>query len=202
MPKSFEETVPVTGELNTPILEQGRIGSSGQSLTGVYQLRSGSSTADTSASMKQCRPSAIVALVTSQRVADHWPLWELVTMSTTTGSDLIPTCTVRIRALNGEVVQDAATGGDGPIDALFLAIERAIKMKVDVRDFRVRNIMRSGAGARDPRMVSPMLTSMSSSEASHFGIIEGASRCLVANQPSSRRFRLRPDAGNPRGPLS
>jgi 2-isopropylmalate synthase len=86
--------------------------------------------------------SDVVALVVNQMVVDHLPFWEITGMTTTIGTGVPPTCSVRIRTPEGKFVQDAAAGGGGPIDAVFHAIERATKMKAELADYRVRNISR------------------------------------------------------------
>ena len=47
----------------------------------------------------------------------------------TTGSNTIPTATVTLRDSNGETVQDASIG-DGPVDAIYSAIQRLTGVKV------------------------------------------------------------------------
>ena len=56
-------------------------------------------------------------------------LWELVGLQVTTGSNTIPTATVTLRDSNGETVQDASIG-DGPVDAIYSAIQRLTGMQV------------------------------------------------------------------------
>ncbi len=65
--------------------------------------------------------------------------WQLVDMHTTAGTNLLPTATVRIRRPDGVVVQDAATG-DGPLDAIFKAVERVTGIAANLRDFSVRGV--------------------------------------------------------------
>src|SRR4051812_5438504 len=50
-------------------------------------------------------------------------LWELVQLQVVAGSTTIPTATVVLRDSNGETVRDAADG-DGPVDAIYSAIQR------------------------------------------------------------------------------
>jgi len=54
------------------------------------------------------------------------------------GSSTIPTATVRIKTDN-EIIEDSATG-DGPVDALFNAIDRALDKKPTVESYRVRSV--------------------------------------------------------------
>lgn len=54
------------------------------------------------------------------------------------GSSSIPTATVRIKS-NGDEVSDSATG-DGPVDALFNAIDRALNREHTIESYRVRSV--------------------------------------------------------------
>ncbi len=65
-------------------------------------------------------------------------LFELDYMHVNAGSASIPTATVRIKSKN-QLFEDSATG-DGPVDALFNAIDRAINKKPKVESYRVRSV--------------------------------------------------------------
>jgi 2-isopropylmalate synthase len=65
--------------------------------------------------------------------------WKLVSVHTTSGSGVLPTATVAIRRPDGEVVQDAAIG-DGPVDAIFKAVERVTGVHANLREFVVRSV--------------------------------------------------------------
>lgn len=54
------------------------------------------------------------------------------------GSSTIPTATVRIKR-DDKIIEDSATG-DGPVDALFNAIDRALDKKPTVESYRVRSV--------------------------------------------------------------
>jgi 2-isopropylmalate synthase len=54
------------------------------------------------------------------------------------GTNAISTATVRIKR-NGETVQDSATG-DGPVDAVFNAIDRAINKKYTIESYQIRSV--------------------------------------------------------------
>ncbi len=66
-------------------------------------------------------------------------LWELVSFHTSAGTSAIPTATLRLRKKSDGECQDAATG-DGPIDAVFRAMERIIGIELKLSDFQVRSI--------------------------------------------------------------
>jgi 2-isopropylmalate synthase len=65
--------------------------------------------------------------------------WQLISLHTTAGSSVLPTATVAIRRPDGEVVRDAAIG-DGPVDAIFKAVERVTGVHANLREFVVRSV--------------------------------------------------------------
>lgn len=65
-------------------------------------------------------------------------LFGLESIQVTAGTTSIPTATVRI-SVEGRTIQESATG-DGPVDACFNAIERALEIKPYVESYNVRSI--------------------------------------------------------------
>ena len=65
--------------------------------------------------------------------------WQLIGLHTTAGTSVLPTATVAIRRPDGEIVQDAAIG-DGPVDAIFKAVERVTGVRANLREFVVRSV--------------------------------------------------------------
>ena len=82
----------------------------------------------------------IEALVDDQLELAHG-LWELVQLQVVAGSTTIPTATVVLRDSNGADVR-AAADGDGPVDAIYSAIQRLTGIEVSVRDYRIRAVTR------------------------------------------------------------
>jgi len=71
-----------------------------------------------------------------QAVPAHW---SLVSLHTTAGTSVTPTATVSIRRPDGQLVQDAAIG-DGPVDAIFKAVERVTGITANLKEFGVRGV--------------------------------------------------------------
>ncbi len=74
-----------------------------------------------------------------KHIQDVTPVWQLVSMHTTAGTGLLPTATVAIRNPEGLVIQDAAIG-DGPVDAIFKAVERVTGIAANLKEFSVRGV--------------------------------------------------------------
>ena len=80
----------------------------------------------------------IEALVDEQLEMTH-ALWELVGLQVTSGTNAISTAAVKLRDSNGEIVTDA-TFGDGPVDAIYSAIQRLTGIPCSVLDYRIRAV--------------------------------------------------------------
>ncbi len=65
-------------------------------------------------------------------------IYELDYLNVTLGTTSIPTATVRIKA-RGIISQESATG-DGPVDAIFNAIDRALNCTFNVESYQVRSV--------------------------------------------------------------
>lgn len=64
--------------------------------------------------------------------------YELEYLLVTLGTSTIPTATVKIK-VGTEVTQESSVG-DGPVDAVFKAIERAVKSTVSIESYNVRSV--------------------------------------------------------------
>jgi 2-isopropylmalate synthase len=80
-----------------------------------------------------------LAVLIEKHIQDVPAHWSLVSLHTTAGSSVLPTATVSIRRPDGVIVQDAAIG-DGPVDAIFKAVERVTGVRANLREFAVRGV--------------------------------------------------------------
>ena len=89
---------------------------------------------------KEIFDADLFALV-ENRAGETAELWTLAGFHTSAGTSLVPTATVTLTDSAGRTHCDAATG-DGPIDAVFNALERIIGIECRLDDFQVRSISR------------------------------------------------------------
>lgn len=87
---------------------------------------------------KEVYDSDIIALV-ENRLSDAADHWKLVSFHTSAGSSAIPTATIELQCEDQPVLCDAATG-DGPIDAVFKAMERIVELSARLEEFDVRSL--------------------------------------------------------------
>jgi 2-isopropylmalate synthase len=87
---------------------------------------------------KEVYDEDLIVLV-EKHIQDVPAHWSLESLHTTAGTSVIPTATICIRRPDGQLVQDAAIG-DGPVDAIFKAVERVTGIAANLRDFAVRGV--------------------------------------------------------------
>jgi 2-isopropylmalate synthase len=66
-------------------------------------------------------------------------LWTLEAFTTNAGTGTIPSAAVCLWHQDGTIVKEAAMG-DGPVNAVFSAVERITGIEVKVRDFKIRSL--------------------------------------------------------------
>ncbi len=66
-------------------------------------------------------------------------LWSIVGFQTIAGKGIQHVAEVRLEHRDGDERQEAACG-DGPVDSLFQAIDRATRMRVELHDYQVRSV--------------------------------------------------------------
>jgi 2-isopropylmalate synthase len=86
---------------------------------------------------KEVFDADIEALIDEQ-IEQTAEVWSLVGVQTTAGSQAVPTATVTL-ARQDETVTDAATG-DGPVDAVYEAIQRITGVALRLTDYQLRAI--------------------------------------------------------------
>jgi 2-isopropylmalate synthase len=67
------------------------------------------------------------------------PTWELLEFHTSSGSGTIPTATLKMKQADGAEKTDAACG-DGPVDAIYNAIERITGVEASLTDYQIRAV--------------------------------------------------------------
>ncbi|MFP4144354.1 MAG: 2-isopropylmalate synthase [Phycisphaeraceae bacterium] len=85
-----------------------------------------------------------IEAILDQQLESERALWELVRFQVTSGTGVIATATVVVRDSAGEQQMDAATG-DGPIDAVYSALQRITGVDVTLDDYQTRAV----TGGRD-----------------------------------------------------
>ena len=87
---------------------------------------------------KEIYDSDIAALV-EQQIREVPKRWKFVAYEVSAGTGRVPTVTLRCNHGDEEIVREM-TAGDGPVDAVFLAIEEATGIRVVCKDFQVHSV--------------------------------------------------------------
>jgi 2-isopropylmalate synthase len=88
---------------------------------------------------KELYDADIEALVRGEMWSAPIATWTLVSFHTSAGTGTLPTAAVCLQHADGHQVKNAVTG-DGPIDAVFKAMERVTGVSPVVRDYQVRSL--------------------------------------------------------------
>ena len=78
-------------------------------------------------------------LSNNRRTADVPTIYDLQHVQVSTGDHGVPTATVKIKDTEGKEITDAATG-TGPVDAVYMAINRVIGVENKLTEFRVDSV--------------------------------------------------------------
>jgi len=82
---------------------------------------------------------ADISTLIDNRAFTETEQWKLVSLHITSGTGSIPTATVQLQEEGKPVACDAATG-DGPVDAVFNALERITGLKAKLQTYLVRGV--------------------------------------------------------------
>jgi 2-isopropylmalate synthase len=119
--------------------------------------------------------------------------WKLVSVHTSAGAGTIPTATVELQCENEPPRRDAATG-DGPLDAIFLAMKRITGVAGTLRNFQVRSVS-SGEDAQGESFVEILVNDKSYHgkgistdiiQASAEAYLKALNRAMSDKQPAKR----------------
>jgi len=80
-----------------------------------------------------------IEAILDQQIDEERRLWELVRFQVNSGTDVISTATVVLRDATGTERMEAATG-DGPIDAIYSAMQKLTSVFVKLEDYQTRAV--------------------------------------------------------------
>src|SRR5262245_55005242 len=123
-------------------------------------------------------------------------LWTLEAVTCNAGTATIPSAAMALWHQDGTILRDAALG-DGPVDAVFKAIERITGIEVTVKDYRVRSVS-SGEDAQGEasvevlyqgRKLSGRAVSTDIIEASALAFLQVINRVALRSRHSVERIK-------------
>jgi 2-isopropylmalate synthase len=121
----------------------------------------------------------IEALVVHGQILTHGGMaWELEALSTTSGTGTLPCASIALRAANGERFQEVAAG-DGPVDAVYRAIEKVTGIEVALRDYQVASVSTGEDAQGEVTIEVEHPTGVYRGRALSTDIIEGSARAFL-----------------------
>jgi 2-isopropylmalate synthase len=118
------------------------------------------------------------ALVIHGQLLKGAALWDLVALSTTSGTGTLPAASICLQKSSGEKFQEAAAG-DGPVDAVFKAIERITGIQVKLRDYQIQSVTVGEDAQGEVSLEVEHETGIYRGRALSTDIIEGSARAFI-----------------------
>ena len=128
--------------------------------------------------------------------------WELEALSTTSGTGTLPCASVALRNQAGERFQ-AAEAGDGPVDAVYRAIEKVTGVSVKLRNYEIASVSTGEDALGEVTIEVEHPTGVYRGRALSTDIIEGSARAFldvvnrIALKLSPRMSEARAEMGTP-----
>lgn len=104
--------------------------------------------------------------------------WSLEALSTTSGTGTLPCASIALRSAGGERVLDAAVG-DGPVDAVYRAVEKVTGISVKLRDYQVLSVSKGEDAQGEVSVEVEHATGVYRGRALSTDIIEGSARAFL-----------------------
>jgi len=141
---------------------------------------------------KEIYDADIEALAENQLQSATGNLWTLVGFTSTAGTGSQTSAAVTLRHKDGTVRRDAAVG-NGPIDALFKAINRITGTQVKVVDYRVRSVSQDMDALGEANIEIEIGGKRSRARAVSLDVVEASALAYleVVNRVASRQLRDR-----------
>jgi 2-isopropylmalate synthase len=121
----------------------------------------------------------IEALVVHGQILTHGArAWELEALSTTSGTGTLPVASIALRAADGEKHREVATG-DGPVDAVYRAIEKITGIQVKLRDYGIVSVSTGEDAQGEVSIEVEHPTGVYRGRALSTDIVEGSARAFL-----------------------
>jgi 2-isopropylmalate synthase len=141
---------------------------------------------------KEIYDADIEALAENQLQAATGNLWTLIGFTSTAGTGSQTSAAVTLKNKDGTIHRDAAVG-NGPIDALFKAINRIADVEVKVVDYRVRAVTQEIDALGEANVEVEYAGRRSHARAISVDVVEASALAYleVVNRVASRQLRDR-----------
>jgi 2-isopropylmalate synthase len=141
-------------------------------------------------------------VVHGQMLALGGRAWELESLSTTSGTGTLPCASIALRSHEGERFQEVAAG-DGPVDAVYRAIEKVTGIVVKLRNYEIASVSTGEDAQGEVTIEVEHPTGVYRGRALSTDIIEGSARAFldvvnrIALKMAPRVSEARAEMGTP-----
>jgi 2-isopropylmalate synthase len=141
-------------------------------------------------------------VVHGQMLALGGRAWELESLSTTSGTGTLPCASIALRSQSGERFQEVAAG-DGPVDAVYRAIEKVTGITVKLREYEIASVSTGEDAQGEVTIEVEHSTGVYRGRALSTDIIEGSARAFldvmnrIALKLPSRASEAQAEMGTP-----
>src|SRR5512137_1833804 len=127
---------------------------------------------------KEIYDADLEALVIHGQLLKGQAMWELLALSTTSGTGTLPAASISLVKSDGQRFQDACAG-DGPVDAVFKAIEKVTGIEVKLRDYRIQAVTVGEDAQGEVSLEVEHATGVYRGRALSTDVIEGSARAFL-----------------------
>ncbi len=152
---------------------------------------------------KDIYDSDLEALVVHGQILGKTVAWEIEALSTTSGTGTLPCASISLRAADGSSVREASPG-DGPVDAVFKAIEKVTGVSLKLRDYQIASVSTGEDAQGEVSIEVEHKTGVYRSRALSTDIIEGSARAfldvvnrIALKMPPQKPSEAREEMGTP-----
>jgi 2-isopropylmalate synthase len=127
---------------------------------------------------KEIYDADLEALVIHGQILDGVRTWELAALSTTSGTGTLPCASVSLQNAKGEKFQ-AVGAGDGPVDAVFKAIDKITGVSAQLREYSISSVSTGEDAQGEVSLEVEHGTGVYRGRAISTDIIEGSARAYL-----------------------
>jgi 2-isopropylmalate synthase len=117
-------------------------------------------------------------VIHGQILGEKQQLWALLALSTTSGTGTLPAASICLQKSDGARFQEASAG-DGPVDAVFKAIEKITGVTVRLRDYQIASVSTGEDAQGEVTLEVEHDTGVYRGRALSTDIIEGSARAFL-----------------------
>lgn len=139
---------------------------------------------------KEIHDSDLYTLFHFEQTEMNTPHYKLEHFHVAVGSGVEPEATVRVRDLHNDIVMEEKATGDGPIDALYRAIDHAVKEGHDLVNYSIRSVSEGADAYGEVNVLIGLGGPLFAGKASSTDVIEASCQAYMNALNNLAAYRL------------